>query len=128
MQALKDAGIIVVVILLAVSVRFSPLDETDATVGMASLIPQTEAAPAPAPAPVEHVLPAKAALATTSEEFLVKWVVNGEEMSLDETIESAAVEHCTELMFHIRKAAEETHNETIVIGAEKVIKVLPCSA
>jgi len=126
MQGLKDAGIIVVVFLLAVSVRFSPLDETDKTPGLASLTPQSEAAPAPLP--TGQALPSTFELAPDSEKFSMKWVLNGEEVSVPEILESAAADHCTELLFHIRKAAEETHNENIVIGTEEVLKVLPCSA
>ena len=37
MQSLRDAGIVLVVILLLVSVRLSPLDETDQAAGIAPL-------------------------------------------------------------------------------------------
>jgi hypothetical protein len=125
MQAIKDAGIVLVVILLLVSVRFSPSDVSDEAQGLASLTPQTEAAPAPLP--VEQALPAT--VANAPQKFQFQWVQNeGEELSLPDGLESAAVERCTELLFHIRKAAEQTHNETIVIQAEEVAKVLPCSA
>ena len=129
MQALKDAGIVLVVILLAVSVRFSPLDETGQELGNASLTPQTEAAPPPvefsAPA-----APANAAVVSTPDNFSIRqWVLNdGDEIVHSAEFEAAAVEQCTEILIHIRKAAEETRDKAIVLGAKKVIKVLPCSA
>lgn len=128
MQAIKDAGIVVVVILLLVSVRFSPLDETGQELGIASLTPQVEAAPATFR--VEPAAPASAAVVSTSDEFLmVDWVLSdSDEISHTAEINAAAVEHCTEVLFHIRKAAEETRNEAIVFEADRIVKVLPCSA
>ena len=120
MQSLRDAGIVLVVILLAVSVRLSPLDETDQAAGIASLTPQVEAS--------SVVAPANAAVLSTPEQFsILEWVMNdGEEIVRKADL--GAVEHCTELLFHLRKTAEETQNEVFVLGAEEVIKVLPCSA
>ncbi len=128
MQAIKDAGIVVVVILLLVSVRFSPLDESGQELGIASLTPQVEAAPATFR--VGPVAPANAAAVSTSDEFLmVDWVLSdSDEIAHTAEINAAAVDHCTEVLFHIRKAAEETRNETIVFEADRIVKVLPCSA
>ena len=130
MQAIKDAGIVVVIILLAISVRFTPLDENGQDTDLASLTPQTEAAPLSLPA--DHAAPAHAAAQSrlaTPDEFSIQWVVNdGDEIMLPADLKEAAIEHCSEILIHIRKAAEETHNEVIVLGAEEVVKVLPCSA
>jgi len=128
MQAIKDAGIVLVVILLAASVRFSPLEETGQEMGIASLTPQTEAAPAP----VEHSAPialTNAAVASTPDDFSIRqWVLNtGDEIVHSAEFEAATLEQCHEVLIHIRKAAEQTHNEAIVLGAEEVVKVLPCS-
>ena len=130
MQALKDAGIVLVVILLAVSVRFSPLDEPGQEPRVGSLTPQTEAAAPPAERR-EPATPAIAAvLSTTPEDFsIVEWVLNeSDEVAYPVEIDAAAVEQCTEVLIHIRKAAEQTRNEAIMLGAEEVVKVLPCSA
>ena len=131
-QAIKDAGIVVVVILLLVSVRFTPRAETGLELGNASLTPQTEAAPAPAPAPVEVNLPAapvNAAVISTPDKFSInEWVINDSDgivHSID--LDAAAVEHCSEVLIHIRKAVGKTRNQAIVLGAEEVVKVLPCS-
>ncbi len=134
MQSLRDAGIVLVVILLAVSVRLSPLDETDQAAGIASLTPQVEAASAVVPFNLARintskpVAPANAAVLSTPEQFsILEWVMNdGEEIVRKADI--GAAEHCTELLFHLRKTAEETQNEVFVLGAEEVIRVLPCSA
>ncbi len=128
MQAIKDAGIVVVVILLLVSVRFSPLDESGQEPGIASLTPQVEAAPATFR--VGPAAPANAAALSISDEFsIVEWVLSDSaEIAPTAEINAAAVEHCTEVLFHIRKAAEETRNEAIVFEADRIVKVLPCSA
>ena len=134
MQSLRDAGIVLVVILLLVSVRLSPLDETGQAADIASLTPRVEAAPVAVPFnvaridPSAPVVPANAAILSTPEQFsILEWVLNeGEEIVRTADIDAA--EHCTELLFHLRKTAEETRNEVFVLGAEEVIKVLPCSA
>jgi len=130
MQAIKDAGIVLVVILLAVSVRFSPLEETGQEMDIASLTPRTEAAPAPRP--VEHSAPivfTNAAAVSTPDDFSIRqWVLNtSDEIVHSAEFEAATLEQCHEVLIHIRKAAEQTHNEAIVFGAEEVVKVLPCS-
>jgi len=130
MQAIRDAGIVVVVILLAVSVRFTPLDENGQDTGLGSLTPQAEAAPFPLPA--DHAATAHAAAQNrlaTPDEFSIQWVVNdGDEIMFPANLKEAAIEHCSEILIHIHKAAEETHNEAIVFGTEEIVKVLPCSA
>ncbi len=112
MQSLRDAGIVLVVILLAVSVRLSPLDETDQSADITSLTPQVEAASVAGPFNVERIDPSGPVVPASA----VRKAHIG------------AAEHCTELLFHLRKTAEETQNEVFVLGAEEVIKVLPCSA
>lgn len=135
MQALRDAGIVLVVILLAVSVRFTPLDETGQETRLASLTPQVEAAPLPLQFDPEQIglgesaTPANAAVDPTPVQFfsVPQLVLNdGEEILRDVDIDVA--EHCTELLIHLRKAAEETRNDVFVLQAEEVVKVLPCSA
>lgn len=135
MQSLRDSGIVLVVILLAVSVRLGPLDETGQAADVASLIPQLEAAPVAVPFNVaridpggRQVVPANAAILSTPEQFsILEWVPNDGE-GIVHKADIGAVEHCTELLFHLRETAEQTRNEVIVLGAEEVIKVLPCSA
>ncbi len=134
MQSLRDAGIVLVVILLAVSVRLSPLDGTDRAAEIASLTPQVEAASVVVPFNVARidaskpVVPANAAVRSTPEQFsILEWVLNdGEEIVRKADL--GAVEHCTELLFHLRNTAKEIQDEVFVLGAEEVIKVLPCSA
>jgi hypothetical protein len=130
-QAIKDAGIVVVVILLLVSVRFTPRAETGQELGNASLTPQTQAAPAPAPVEVNlPAAPVNAAVISTPDKFSInEWVLNdSDEISHSIDLDAAAVEHCSEVLIHIRKAVEKTRNKAIVLGTEEVIKVLPCSA
>ncbi len=129
MQAIKDAGIVVVVILLLVSVRFTPLEEAAQELGVTSLTPQTEAAPAPAKRSMPAV-PANATFVSTPDEFsITEWVLkDSDKISYSVDLDAAAVEHCSEILIHIRKAAEKTRNKAIVIGTEEVVKVLPCSA
>lgn len=134
MQSLRDAGIVLVVILLALSIRLSPRDETGQAADIASLIPQVEAAPVAVPFNVARidpsgpVVPANAAILSTPEPFsILEWVPNDGE-GIVHKADFGAVEHCTELLFHLRKTAEQTRNEVIVLRAEEVIKVLPCSA
>lgn len=134
MQSLRDSGIVLVVILLAVSVRLGPLDETGQAADVASLTPQVEAAPVAVPFNVARidsggqVVPANAAILSTPEPFsILEWVPNDGE-GIVHKADIGAVEHCTELLFHLRETAEQTRNEVIVLGAEEVIKVLPCSA
>ena len=129
MQGLKDAGIVLLVILLAVSVRFSPLEDSGQESGSGSLTPQTHAAAAP----VERdapTTPAKAAVVSTPEDFsIVEWILNdSDEITYSAEMDAAAAGHCAEVLIHIRKAAEQTRNEAIARGAEEVVKVLPCSA
>lgn len=134
MQSLRDAGIVLIVILLLVSVRFSPLDETGQAMGLVSLTPQVEAAPVAVPFNAvridlnEPVAPANAAIRSTEEQFsMLQWVLrDGEEIVHQADID--VTEHCTEVLFHLRKVAEETRNEVMALGAEEVIKVLSCSA
>ena len=131
MQAIKDAGIVIVVILLLVSVRFTPRVETGLELGNASLTPQTEAAPAPAPVEVNlPAAPVNAAIISTADKFSInEWVLNdSDEISYSIDLDAAAVEHCSEVLIHIRKAVEKTRNKAIVIGADEIVKVLPCSA
>ncbi|MEE8411127.1 MAG: hypothetical protein V3S47_01390 [Acidobacteriota bacterium] len=134
MQSLRDSGIVLVVILLAVSVRLGPLDETGQAADVASLTPQVEPAPVAVPfnvariVPSGPVVPANAAILSTPEPFsILEWVPNDGEGIMHKA-DIGAVEHCTELLFHLRETAEQTRNEVIVLGAEEVIKVLPCSA
>jgi hypothetical protein len=136
MQAIKDAGIVVVVILLAVSVRFTPLEETGQELGVASLTPQTEAAPATPPIdPVQidwgvSAAPANATFVATPDQISIRRLVlrDSDEIAHVAEIDTSAVEHCSEVLFQIRKAAERTRNEAIVLEAEEVVKVLACSA
>ena len=74
------------------------------------------------------VAPASAAILATQEQFPnVRWVLNdGEDIVRKADID--AVEHCTEVLFHLRKVAEKARNEIIVLEAEEVVKVLSCSA
>ena len=77
-----------------------------------------------------RAVPTRAAVVAAPDEFSIRqWVVNdSDEMVRSAEFEAEAVEHCTEILFHIRKVAEETRNEAIVLEAEEVVKVLPCSA
>jgi len=100
MQALKDAGIVLIVILLLVSVRVSPMDDAGAATD-ASLMPSVEAAPAVDSTPT--VSPA--------------WVLSSDDGSTA-TPDIETVERCTEILFLPQDALETT----------QVVKVLPCSA
>mgnify|MGYP001811739799 CR=1 FL=1 len=114
MQALRDAGIALVVILLLVSVRLTPLEETEAA--DASLTPRTEASAKnaePAPAWVEQAAPAAAA--RLSEKVLVL-----------EPSDADDIEYCTQVMFRLQAAEKATHEHDQ--EAEEVIQVLACSA
>jgi len=136
MQALKDAGILLVVILLAFSVRFTPLEETGREQNLASLTPQTEAAPSPAPHDVKQIgvtepaVPAKAVVVAGPEDFSIRdWVLqDGDEIVRSADIEAKAIEHCAEVLIHIRKAAEESRSEAIERETREVQRVVACSA
>jgi hypothetical protein len=107
MQALKEAGIVLIVILLLVSVRISPLNDADTPTEAAAWTPKTEAA---APVPAQ-------ALPAPEENPTVQWISShGDEPA--GKIDVDTVEHCAEILLDLREAAEMT----------KVIKVLPCSA
>ncbi len=116
MRPLKDAGILLVVILLALSVRFTPLEESGGTeLDLASLTPQTGAAPEPTKFELKPLrLDAMVSPATA--------VTPREDFSIREG------DRCTEMVIHIEKAAEETRNKRIERKAREVRKVAACSA
>lgn len=136
MQALKDAGILLVVILVALSVRFTPLEETGTELDLASLTPQTDAAPAPPSfefepaAAVPTASPTTAFVVDSTEGFSLEgWVVkDGEEIVRSADLETKALQHCTEMVIHIKRAAEQLRDKAIEHTADEVVKVLPCSA
>ncbi len=128
MQALKDAGIALVVVLLALSVRLTPLEEAGSSADVARWTPRTEAAAAapparagravpPEPVPAE---PASAAVATGGERLsILEWVVeDSAEIIREIDLEAPArcLEHAVQLHFNA-----EQQNDVEV-------EVLPCSA
>ncbi|NIM02166.1 MAG: hypothetical protein GTO30_11900 [Acidobacteria bacterium] len=136
MQALKDAGILLVVILLALSVRLTPLEETGTELDLASLTPQTDAAPAPRsfefkPASaVGSAGPATAVVVGTPEESPIheRILKDGEEIVRSADLKAQVIQHCTEMVIHIKNAAEQLRNEEVERDVQEVVKVLPCSA
>jgi len=125
MQAIKDAGIVLVVILLLVSVRFSPLDETSEATGTVSLTPQTEAARIDLSAPTVSV---NAGILSTPERqvSIVKWVMSDSKEIVHE-VDIDGTEHCAQRVFHLHRANEKSQDGVFVFEAEEVVKVLPCS-
>jgi hypothetical protein len=110
MQSLRDAGIVLIVILLLVSVRVSPLEDAEAPPETASWTPQAEAA-----APVASV-PVKARSGSQQDP-----AVRGLSSPAAGPAATAGVDpiqHCAEIELDLQTAAE-----TIQIA-----RVVRCSA
>ncbi len=74
--------------------------------------------------------PAKAVFVASPDKFsLQEWVLeDGDEIVRTADIEAKAIQHCTEMVIHIKKATEQLRNDEIERKAREVVKVLPCSA
>ena len=125
MQSLRDAGIVLIVILLLVSVRFSPLDETGQAMGLVSLTPQVEAASVVVPLNVARidasklVVPANAAVRSTPEQFsILEWVLNdGEEIVRKADGQQANAFNAGDVSFHPRFGTEFNLKNVVALRA-----------
>lgn len=129
MQALRDAGIVLVVILLLVSVRLTPLDEAE-TASDASLTPRTEAAAVNVEIPetrwVEQAVPAGAPVVEAGEGVMILRQELSRTMQVLDPADREDIEYCTQVMFRLQAAEEATHEHEH--EAEEIVRVLSCSA
>ena len=135
MQALRDAGIVLIAITLLISMRVTKIDSAE-TLEPGSLMTRTDAAEMkmePAPAPATEVfepadpIPASRVIATEIDrDTAVRWVMSLAGDALDGKVKVDVAEHCSEILILIDKAAEATGREALTREVKRVVKAAPC--
>jgi hypothetical protein len=133
MQAIKDAGIVLIVLTLLISVRVQRIDPS-APLDPGSLMTQTEAADTASGAPAVEQAPVRTDARPRVLTLPRTGLANDSRLpavSLTEDVAEGAgsldpAADCAEILVLIRDSAAETHRPSPTRDIERIVRTIPC--